>query len=407
MSEGCKGGMDAGIEVKVEDYDGTYVCLFCGESVRGQPALKCSHCSSNPFHVACVARADSKYAEVCPTCDRKTVEAWVSASGGAVAPSEIIDLRELESEGESAAEVAALTGNGARAEAVPAVGGTEVAADMVRRGDGAAGQAHAGSAQPEKQQGRECRKSSAGQRSPEEERAALNPARSTALEQAPLGGGKAPLRLSASPPLSPKFDMVESSAQGGQKRRAQDCTGDHSDYHDGRDDQGRRPEAGSAHPNPKKHCPDTREDGREGAMQLHEGVTKGGQEDHLEWDSPQAAHERCSELEKVKRERDEAKDKLELMERERDQTIVKLTEANDIVRSLTTELEKTKRERDKGTIELEKAKRERDEAETELNKTKDALAHQILGLNAPQSTVQQQSMRRGRPLRAQGPGGTA
>ena len=35
--------MDAGIEVKVEDYDGTYECLFCGESVRGQPALKCSH----------------------------------------------------------------------------------------------------------------------------------------------------------------------------------------------------------------------------------------------------------------------------------------------------------------------------------------------------------------------------
>ena len=122
--------MDAGIEVKVEDYDGTYECLFCGESVRGQPALKCSHCSSNPFHVACVARADSKYAEVCPTCDRKTVEAWVR----------------------------------------------------------------------EKQQDRECRKSSAGQRSQEEERAALNPARSTALEQAPLGGGKAPLRLSASQP---------------------------------------------------------------------------------------------------------------------------------------------------------------------------------------------------------------
>ena len=56
--------VDAGIEVKVEDYDGTYVCLFCGESVRGQPALKCSHCSSNPFHLACVALAHSKYAEV-------------------------------------------------------------------------------------------------------------------------------------------------------------------------------------------------------------------------------------------------------------------------------------------------------------------------------------------------------
>ena len=80
--------VDAGIEVKVEDYDGTYVCLFCGESVRGQPALKCSHCSSNPFHLACVALAHSKYAEVCPTCDRKTVEAWGRASGGTAGPSE-------------------------------------------------------------------------------------------------------------------------------------------------------------------------------------------------------------------------------------------------------------------------------------------------------------------------------
>ena len=114
--------MDAGIEVKVEDYDGTYVCLFCGESVRGQPALKCSHCSSNPFHLACVALTHSKYAEVCPTCDRKTVEAWGRASGGPAGASEIIDLREVESEGEGAAEVAALTGNGARAEAGPAVG---------------------------------------------------------------------------------------------------------------------------------------------------------------------------------------------------------------------------------------------------------------------------------------------
>ena len=63
MSE--KATMDAGIEVKVEQYDGTCVCLFCGESVRGQPALKCSYCSSNPFH-----HAHSKYAEVCPTCDQ-------------------------------------------------------------------------------------------------------------------------------------------------------------------------------------------------------------------------------------------------------------------------------------------------------------------------------------------------
>ena len=66
--------MGAGIEVKVEPYDGTYECLFCGESVRGQPALKCCQCNSNPFHRACDPQ--SKYAEVCPTCGRKTVEEW-------------------------------------------------------------------------------------------------------------------------------------------------------------------------------------------------------------------------------------------------------------------------------------------------------------------------------------------
>ena len=42
--------MDAGIEVKVESddevepYDGSYACLICTESVRGQPALVCSKC---------------------------------------------------------------------------------------------------------------------------------------------------------------------------------------------------------------------------------------------------------------------------------------------------------------------------------------------------------------------------
>ena len=63
--------MDAGIEVKVESvdevepYDGSYACLICTESVRGQPALVCSKCNSNPFHRTC--DPESKYAEVCPT----------------------------------------------------------------------------------------------------------------------------------------------------------------------------------------------------------------------------------------------------------------------------------------------------------------------------------------------------
>ena len=68
--------MDAGIEVKVESddevepYDGSYACLICTESVRGQPALVCSKCNSNPFHRTC--DPESKYAEVCPVCGQKT-----------------------------------------------------------------------------------------------------------------------------------------------------------------------------------------------------------------------------------------------------------------------------------------------------------------------------------------------
>ena len=38
--------------------------------------------------------------------------AWGRASGGTAAPSEMIDLREVESEGEGAGEVASKTGNG-------------------------------------------------------------------------------------------------------------------------------------------------------------------------------------------------------------------------------------------------------------------------------------------------------
>ena len=131
--------MDAVAQVKVESddevepYDGTYACGFCSESVRGTAALKCSQCSANPVHWACVA--GTKYAGQCATCVRETMEAWRGASTGTAAPSEIIDLRDLEAEGAGAAVVAALTGTGAREDAVPAVGGAVVvAADQVGRG---------------------------------------------------------------------------------------------------------------------------------------------------------------------------------------------------------------------------------------------------------------------------------
>ena len=82
--------MDAGVEVKVEDYDGSYVCLFCGDSVRGLPALVCGECNSNPWHRTC--DKDLKYTEVCPTCNRQSVKAWTGAGSRTATPSEIINL---------------------------------------------------------------------------------------------------------------------------------------------------------------------------------------------------------------------------------------------------------------------------------------------------------------------------
>ena len=78
--------MDARIEVKVESddevepYDGSYACLICTESVRGQPALVCLQCNTNPWHRAC--DPENKYVEVCPTCGRQSVQALKGASAG-------------------------------------------------------------------------------------------------------------------------------------------------------------------------------------------------------------------------------------------------------------------------------------------------------------------------------------
>ena len=74
----------------MEDYDGSYDCLFCGDSVRGMPALVCWECNSNPWHRTC--DKDLRYIEVCPTCNRKSVKARTGASARITAPSEITDL---------------------------------------------------------------------------------------------------------------------------------------------------------------------------------------------------------------------------------------------------------------------------------------------------------------------------
>ena len=144
--------MDAGIEVKVESddevepYDGSYACLICTESVRGQPALVCSKCNSNPFHRTC--DPESKYAEVCPTCGQKTVEAWKGGRAGTAAASEMMDL--TGEGGGGAEEVARLTEPGGEEGLVPGVGGGVVGADeggrdaVVRRAGSGSGRSGKG-----------------------------------------------------------------------------------------------------------------------------------------------------------------------------------------------------------------------------------------------------------------------
>ena len=83
------GEMDA-VEVKVEDFDGTYACVICSESVRGGDALHCAQCSSNPVHVACVR--GSPFAETCAQCSGKTMRPWTGRAGGGAPSSATIDL---------------------------------------------------------------------------------------------------------------------------------------------------------------------------------------------------------------------------------------------------------------------------------------------------------------------------
>eukprot|EP00802_Teleaulax_amphioxeia_P017438 Tamp_17594.p1 GENE.Tamp_17594~~Tamp_17594.p1 ORF type:complete len:455 (+),score=86.08 Tamp_17594:39-1367(+) len=87
--------MDA-VEVKVEDFDGTYACVICSESVRGGDALHCAQCSSNPVHVACVR--GSPFAETCAQCSGKTMRPWTGRAGGGAPSSATIDLVAAEAE---------------------------------------------------------------------------------------------------------------------------------------------------------------------------------------------------------------------------------------------------------------------------------------------------------------------
>ena len=78
------------IGVKVEEFDGTYECVICSESVRGSDALHCAQCSSNPVHVVCVR--GSPFAETCAQCSCKTMRPWTGRAGGGAPSSATIDL---------------------------------------------------------------------------------------------------------------------------------------------------------------------------------------------------------------------------------------------------------------------------------------------------------------------------
>ena len=79
-----------GVQVKVEDTDGSYDCAICFESVRrSADALRCSQCSSNPFHGACLLQ--SGFADTCPQCCGSALVAGVRATGGDAARIDLAD----------------------------------------------------------------------------------------------------------------------------------------------------------------------------------------------------------------------------------------------------------------------------------------------------------------------------
>jgi len=76
-------GAAASVCVKIEEYDGSYECVICSQSVRGDAAvLHCSQCSSNPFHQSCVEKTE--FMHKCPQCSRNTVVPWSGSEGSAV-----------------------------------------------------------------------------------------------------------------------------------------------------------------------------------------------------------------------------------------------------------------------------------------------------------------------------------
>ena len=67
---------------EVEEYDGSYDCIICCESVRRMHALACSRCTCNPFHQTCHeswARHAKVALNTCPQCAQPTVVPFTRA----------------------------------------------------------------------------------------------------------------------------------------------------------------------------------------------------------------------------------------------------------------------------------------------------------------------------------------
>ncbi len=84
------------VRPKVEDFDGSYDCLICSESVRGTEARRCSVCSCQPWHVACAPRLLAE----CPQCAKSTVVPWNGKITAVVAPERPVDLTAQDAGGE-------------------------------------------------------------------------------------------------------------------------------------------------------------------------------------------------------------------------------------------------------------------------------------------------------------------
>jgi len=75
VERGEEAGAAAGSCVNMEEYNGSYKYVICSQSVRGDAAvLRCSQCSSNPFHRSFVEKTD--FTHKCLQCSGNTVVPW-------------------------------------------------------------------------------------------------------------------------------------------------------------------------------------------------------------------------------------------------------------------------------------------------------------------------------------------